>query len=384
MEFVSPLSIYIVWHPKYELGLEIGRGLFSDLCRDQDNPFEVRIGIPVYFRSTVSDSGQPKHIDFIKATRNVVLCLVDDEMLLDKAFKEYVIGVYANCASDPNNRFVPVALSKSAFKLDAEVGKLNYIKAVLPKEKESCSSNEPSELSVIKHNLLHELCKLYVSAASEGNEIIPVKLFVSHSKHDDSLAYATMFRDFVNSSTQLKTFFDANDIGFGADFARVIEDNAGKCVVVAFVSDTYASRAWCRREVITAKSNHCPIVVVNAIASGERRSFPYLGNVPTIRWDGSCASIVDLALEVTLGNFFTKEVLTKQAELFGLKHNFVLASYPELFSIVGIKQILKKDNLQAGVVLYPDPPLGNEELRLLNDMDDRITFITPLQLSALI
>jgi hypothetical protein len=97
--------------------------------------------------------------------------------------------------------------------------------------------------------------------------------------------------------------------------------------------------------------------------------------------------VIDLALETTLTNFFTKEVLKKQATLFSQnqdeeKHAFFLTTYPELFTIIGLKKKLIAENKEAGIVLYPDPPLGNEELRLLNEMDDRLTFITPLQLSA--
>ncbi len=387
MEFVSPLSIFIIWHPEFEDGKAISNGLFSAFCRDQKDPFENRIGIPVYFRSKPNEKGLPIGIDFTKSERNLVVCLVDDNMLLDENFKLYVIKIFSECSSKSNSRFMPVAISKNAFRLDSEVGKLNFIRAVLQKNENPCNPNKRDQLSIIRHALLHDLCKLYYPGGCNCGEIAPVKLFISHSKHDDSLQFATTFRDYVNSTTQLKTFFDANDISFGEDFGKVIEEHAEKCIVVAFVGDSYASREWCRREIITAKTHHCPIIVINTVTTGERRSFPYLGNVPTRRWDGNCAPVIDLALETTLSNSFRKEVLAKQTELYShqhaeKKHTFNLATYPELFCIIGLKQKLNASNQEAGIVLYPDPPLGNEELRILNEMDDRLTFITPLQLSA--
>jgi hypothetical protein len=41
-----------------------------------------------------------------------------------------------------------------------------------------------------------------------------------------------------------------------------------------------------------------------------------------------------------------------------------------------------KENEKPYLVLYPDPPLGYEELRLLNDVDENIEFITPILLPS--
>ena len=35
------------------------------------------------------------------------------------------------------------------------------------------------------------------------------------------------------------------------------------------------------------------------------------------------------------------------------------------------------------IVLYPEPPLGAEELRILNDLDKDIRFVTPIHLPTL-
>jgi hypothetical protein len=121
---------------------------------------------------------------------------------------------------------------------------------------------------------------------------------------------------------------------------------------------------------------------VNAINVGERRSFPYIGNIPTKRWDQDNQAVVNLALEVTLFSFYIKASLEKQAQMYQIPYDFILSNYPELFSIIGIKQKLVTDQKEVGIIIYPDPPLGNEELKLLNQMDERLSFITPLQLSS--
>lgn len=376
--YTSPISLHIIWHPNFADGGEIGKELFSTFCRDTNQPLDQRLGIPTYFKSSVSENGKPIPIDFDESDRTMVVCLIDNYLILDESFKEYVVQVYSKCFKRKDTKFIPVALNKAAYRLDTEIGKLNYIKASADdlKEGESC-------IERIFHHVLHELCKMFV-AADETDKTAPIKLFISHSKHDESVKDAIILRDYINSNTQLKTFFDANDIGFGDDFAKVIEANAGKCVVVALMSDSFSTREWCKAEVIIAKKKHCPIVVINAVNTGEKRSFPYIGNVPTRRWNSDIRPIINLALITCLNNLYTKEALEKQAKFFNVQYDIILSTYPELFSIIGIKEKMKEDSKEIAAIIYSDPPLGNEEIRLLNQMDERLSFITPLQLSTLL
>ncbi|WPB80072.1 hypothetical protein KYC5002_13115 [Archangium violaceum] len=56
--------------------------------------------------------------------------------------------------------------------------------------------------------------------------------------------------------------------------------------------------------MLTAKRLGCPVVVVNAITSEEERSFPYLGNTPSLRWEPQGADrardVLDMALREVL------------------------------------------------------------------------------------
>jgi hypothetical protein len=364
--FVSPVAVYAVWHPSFDKGKELGRLLFQQLCRNSESLLEHRLGIPVYYRSAPNDK-MPLPIPFEQSERTLVVCLVDDLMVMDSGFRTYVARLYADCVRQ-KCRFLPVACSKNAFQINKDLAALNFVRCY------ERSDYEPLFLQ----SVLHELCKSFQETME------PVKLFISHSKHDQVLQDATAFRDYVNQHAQVKTFFDANDIGYGDQFAKVLEENAGKCVVVAFVSDTYSSREWCRNEIIIAKKNACPILVVHAFSKGEARSFPYLGNLTTRQWEKQHEPILNLALHVALANYFNKAALQMQSAFYGLQADVVLASYPELFTIIRMKKELAESGKQAGIVIYPDPPLGNEELELLNEMSDHLSFITPLQLSTLV
>jgi hypothetical protein len=60
----------------------------------------------------------------------------------------------------------------------------------------------------------------------------------------------------------------------------------------------------------------------------------------------------------------------------------ILPKAPELFNYIDIEKY-KSENIKENkdlIVLYPEPPLGIEEINLLNDVDSKIKFITPVQL----
>ena len=64
----------------------------------------------------------------------------------------------------------------------------------------------------------------------------------------------------------------------------------------------------------------------------------------------------------------------------------VLPKAPELFNYIDIENFKKEEeeNMNSLIVLYPDPPIGIEEVSLLNDVDREIKFITPLLLPTYI
>ena len=75
----------------------------------------------------------------------------------------------------------------------------------------------------------------------------------------------------------------SNDIAAGHNFEKEIRANVADSAMVIIHSDTYSDRSWCRKEALFAKHYACPVLVVNAVTTGEERLFPYLGNVPTVR-----------------------------------------------------------------------------------------------------
>ena len=391
MSFKTPLSVFIVWHPNYTEGQKIADLFYSLLCRDFSRPLIRSLGIPVYFRSVIQQiKKQPIDINFNESEFTAIIALISDEFVVDKDYGNYLDSLLNSCNSlSDKRRIFPVALTKSAYNVTTKISPINFIR--VENHNICCELDvEKSLINQIGGPVLHELCRLLMNmkkATDEKDSLTispPIKLFISHSKHDDAKIDAIKFRDYVNSQTQLKTFFDVNDIPFGLSFGETIKNAAkeNNSALVVFQSDSYGDREWCRVEVIEAKSVGCPIVIVNAIQNGEKRVFPYLGNYPSIRYKNNHAEIIDLTLEQVLFNRYTSKFIDSLTDIYKIKADRILTTSPELFNFIQLKKSLKGEE-EFGLVLYPDPPIGSEEMELLSQLDDNFVFITPITLPSI-
>lgn len=382
--YKSPLTIYVIWHPNNINGIKYAEALYNSFCRDINSPLSRGLSIPVYFRSTpLKGTDLPIDIDPAQSDRNAIVLLADEEMFNDSKWNEYIIQLLNK--ESQTTRIFPIALSEYAFSIDeTRLSKKQFIN--LTKINSHTEADTIYQrIQELRSRLLHDLSRFFfklstVAEADCKTDDPPIKLFISHAKID-SEQMALHFRDYVLSQTKLKTFFDVNDIADADDFEKSIEKSLGNSAIVVFLSDQYSTREWCRIEVIVAKRNKSPLVVVNNIENGEKRSFPYLGNVPSIRYKENCfPNIIDLALYQVLNNLFLEEKLKKEIALYNVEESYLvypIENAPELFTYVDIKRLEKKGSDKKILVVYPDPPLGKEELNVLNDIDDNIQFITP-------
>jgi len=382
-QYKSPLNIYVAWHPNFEDGKKYAREIYSTFCRDAQLPLSRGIGIPVFYRSKHDPATNlPIEINFKEAERNAIVLLIDDEMFNDPNWSSYIDYLIKNVSD--NTRIFPIELSQYArYQNEGSLNKNQLIKINLEQGFED-------RVKTIRNSLLHDFCRLMMNMdatydSPHSNIPPPVKLFLSHAKLDGEII-AKEFRSHIENNLKLNTFFDANDIADGYDFETQIKANLKKSAVIVFHSDEYSNREWCRIEVIVAKRNKSPLVVVHNIEKGENRSFPYLGNVPTIRWNNNFNDVIDLALLQVLNNRYSAEKIEKEIVLYGVdkKYNWeLISSPPELFNFIDLGRNRPK-NKKKNIVVYPDPPIGTEELNVLTELDSKTKFITPIMFSEII
>jgi len=378
--YTSPLNAYVLWHPKFAEGNRYFSQLYADLCRDVREPLSRNIGIPVFKRSAPAHgSSIPLPIPFHEADHNAIVLLVDDEMFGDDNWQNYILALME---APGNKRFYPVALSNFAYQFLPLLNAIQYIPLELIVGKDEDETFD-QRYQLLYPRLLHECSRLLLDMRPSYEEKTagpPIRLFISHAKLDGE-SIAIQFRDYIRSHTKLASFFDANDIPDGYLFSNEIAAAFSKnAILVVFQTDAYATREWCRQEVIFAKRFKTPIVVVNAVTNFEKRSFPYIGNVPVMRWKVDFPLIAQKAVFQVLYQLYSASLLKKVITLYFDDHSNVeyIANSPELFNYVDIVKLKKKIGGDKLYVVYPDPPLGPEEIRLLNDIDEDVQFITPI------
>lgn len=368
----SPLSIFVLWHRKFDEGTNYSSEIYRQFTRDVEDPLNRGIGIPVYFNT---DCEYIHNIfEVSRSEKNIFIVLVEDNMVIDLEWIKCIEKLSSYC--DKNKKtdlLVPAAITRNAFNLSEKIVKKNYIRLF------ELDNYQKKEERLIFY-IAHELCRtLYgINRISEANIELtspsPVKLFISHAK-EDGLEIAKQLNEFIQNDTPLDTFFDANDITVGYDFEKEIEGNIDGSVLLVVHSDKYSSREWCRKEILIAKRHNRPIIVLNILKAGEDRSFPYMSNVRTIRISDpvNYENVIIKTLIETLKFKYQKLYIHYLAELFNLDINTktILSYPPELLSLVYIDGTYEND------VIYPDPPLSDEEIDLLIQVAGKIKFITP-------
>ena len=246
--------------------------------------------------------------------------------------------------------------------------------------------NAESELPV--KPLLTELCgnsncrrktidEIVLSIARVlGGNRSAARLFVSHSKRDlDATRNAAQsIHEHVVTDTTGRAFFDVVELESGKPLVEQIDDAASRGLLIAIRSDSYSSRTWCQRELLTAKKHGLPTLTVEVLQQGEPRASPYGGNGRSIVWNDNAAQVVSLAMVewVKAANFRAVVAqITEQADL--PAETVSLARPPELLDMA--QGLLSAT--QSQLVLHPDPELSVFERNILAAANPRLRLITP-------
>lgn len=360
INFSTPISIHFLIHDEYELLEDVCKFLYKTLCRDSNDVTFDGLDIPVYFHIGSEKNDVFPQVDAVQSDIHIIVPLVDDSMFCDRMWEKYI-----NELKDKfKDSIYPVVLSDYAFDFDEELSKRQFIRL---------KSNSILENQIEFSIRFFEILNRSLRSDEKDNKI---KLFISHSKKDRDRSgenIAQGLRDYINSKTKLSVFFDANDILDGLDFEETILKNVGSSFFVLIHSDTYSNREWCRKEILECKAKGVPAIRVDAFSSKCDRVFPYMANIPSIRFTDNWDEIIALMLRTALDWQYQERYLRKLCANYGIKDSAVEPTVPELLAI-------HKRHRNDEMVLYPEPPIGLEELDVLISSFEDKKFVTPMQI----
>jgi hypothetical protein len=353
----QPLLVQFLFHPQSKSARALAQHVHRQLNDDVVVP---GLRIPTVF-CPVSDRGQPPPAHRLDiAERSFVVPLADDKLAIDVAWRRFVADVWVACQNSAH-RCAPMQLSKNAWPLDDRLRQVSFGRAF--------ASPEGAQRDLwVTRRIVIDLCRfLQGMAASDDQSKAPIELFLSHAKIDLDVEpkVADQFIKYLTADKPVELWVDSGEIETGSKFADAIAKGVQRTSLLAILTDNYSTREWCREEVMLAKEHQRPIAVIDALMTHEVRSFPFLENVPKMRWTGNAEAGVDLLLKETLRHLHTKSILDSSKQ----PGDMVFLRPPEPAMLLGVP---------AGAdVLYPDPPLGVGEIRRLSK--SQITFSTPME-----
>lgn len=229
-------------------------------------------------------------------------------MNVDDAWCSFIADILEEC-QETDHRCIPFQLHEDAWPLDDRLSGVNFVRAF------DCSDEE--QHTFVIRRLTIELCRyLHGDNLQVDNFEAPVQLFLSHTKMDleQKPQVIEFLKNYLSVDQPIKAWFDSGDIPGGSTFSREIEKGLDDTSLLCVRTDNYSSREWCRKEVLLAKKNHRPIVIINVLNNQEKRTFPYLGNAPEIRWNNNPEEAITLVIKETLRQLHSSFLLQQTSE----------------------------------------------------------------------
>ena len=364
----APFLVQFEYHIASEHAAAVAEQLHSAL---NDDPAVPGLRIPTLFTPNDGVGDVPEAVLAVEAERVLVVVLSDDYLVANahaptasgRTWGDYVVQLRRLCDQGENHRFMPVQLTQHGWPVDSRLDDLNVLQAW-------AIDDEHKRRSFIASRVVQLLLRRLPPGMSPQDDAPPLTIFLSHTKLDleaEPRVVKSLLAHLTANQPQ-KTWFDSGDIEAGSRFAKEIEGGVQDAALLAVLTDSYSSRSWCRREVLLAKHFQRPVVVVDAVQEREIRSFPYAGNVPVVRWKGDPQEVIDVLLREALRQTYAAESLAQRKRT----DDVVMKAGPELLTVV--------DRTRGEVILYPDPPLGAEELAVIGKTG--VLVVTPLERHA--
>lgn len=387
------LEIHVLWHPSDVQGRDICEEFIQHF---HGTVFSGLIGgaIEVYARSagwrSVDDAPRPVPFAADELPPNVqqaqfvaIVPLLGNEMANavqspSGPWHSYVHGLQAAQIASPQQiGILPYLLDNGAIN-GTVLGKVfsgyQHIAANPVREWDN-------EKSMRCRDLAQGIAQLLSPTGSER-----LTAFISHTKRnspgeeENVEALIATVREVIGN-TRLQEFFDASDLQPGQDWDAELRRKAATSALLALRTDLYPSREWCQREILIAKREGMPIIIMDALGKAEERGSFLMDHVPRVaariadgRWR---ETDILLGLNLLVDECLKRVLWRRQEELARQELALNIAWWaphaPEPITMIKwLEDERRADRLLPEgddvLVLHPDPPLGADEKAVLQQM----------------
>jgi hypothetical protein len=282
----APIRIFVVWHPRYAEGEATFQALYDWLGGRNRDLYHRGLGVPVQAWTSLSDEIAPPKIPVDTQELSIVVPILDGEFLGRKPWRDWV----ADCAAKPwlstkSMVMLPWAVHQAAA-LVPGVGVLHLVGSG------ACDIRQ----------LCRRVTEACVARIRNPDRPRPTRIFISYARQDGSVI-ANEVRRALQTYGNLSVFLDEHDLQPGDKWREGLAAELKQgAAMFAIVTDTYASRAWCREELREFRepkrdesSGHWylqPVYILDSLSGTSTRSMFEVGNAPAARWNAEYASDV--------------------------------------------------------------------------------------------
>jgi len=307
-------------------------------------------------------------VHYQEGSDSIDIILIDDSLIANiyenKTLKNKILDKWKE-----HKKVIFVALSENYEQMTSWCNEVNFIRAF----------NKEDILNFLYTEITHDILRFILLKEK-------LQIFISHAKKDGR-DIAKLIKTFIDNDIKLDNFFDETDIQSSDSWKQVLEKNVENSLFLFVYSDNYGHTVWTQQELIWAKQKKVPIVGIDVLAKEDKRVFPYIGNIKMVKLLHSIGNIEYLCDETfsmqtnhnlrLIINALLKEALEHYIFIemykdFNDKFS-IFSRFPELLDICTI--------LPLKIILYPDPPLMQEEQRILESCSES-KMMTPLLLEG--
>jgi hypothetical protein len=396
-----------------------------------------QLGVPVRVRCAPLGGPSPRQIDLGLAETNLIVFLSERELITDfqkdwapfyQPLKQKILEQGSGVSG------LVIAVTRGGTQLPGLDGlEAERLFDYRHGYETTLANGEPNEwmrrLLLVLLNVAGGLVRHMIARLSGDPREVhiadqPIKIFLSHSHRGGRRVAEAISKHLKEINAQrggLVPFLDSEALPIGQNYQTKFEEAIKDGIFLAVHSDDYATRRFCRWEMVCAKRHRRPILVAQTLSKGESRSFPYSGNTPLAvlegysqesansessgRWpwtrigsragsetpaNRSAVALSEQKMQRLVGNLLLavmSETLrflifvsdaSRAAREAQQRPAAILPRPPELADLAELHRQFRSAPARTGetVILYPDPPLDDVEIELVDTLSPPFVAMT--------
>ena len=366
-----PLAVHVVLQESRQEAESPARLLATKIyARLSQGPRPARIPVHVWIGTGQKGASVlPCQLPLTRAARNAIILLVDQPFFDARIdWRDYFEALDTALCRD-RDLLLPVSICGDAHRIARVVSNINCVPVEDPETVTTDERIFQAILTAILGLLTEDRSSSLETTFGSASASVTPNVFLCHNKHDGELL-ARSLRQYIYEETQLTCFFDMHDIPHGREVRTSIQKSISASCLLVIWTDSLLESRWCQFEIIEARRQQRPLLVVDALSRHSPRIFPFLANMPVVRWRKSPEEVLSALLLELVRARHTRVLFESLSSQDTQAPGFML--HPPDF--MEASSVLRSLNPKAAattmareLIVYPDPPLAIEELVFLRE-----------------